>query len=226
MKDRKKQNKKRSIALKLADVDSVSDLWPTVHASLEADWDIIRFEETKREVAPSSRVQEGVVHLTFVAHIYAFQTRCVCNLARGKSQGSSTGIFELYGQGGLSRAARRYHGLNVRGLGVLDLRTLRPDGEHWDSTRAEDRAWVFKLLQQQRPKWAIASPHCTNVTLLNWNINFPRMPQTELQRRVQEGVRYTQLTVIGNVALCSTDGDGECIANCLGVSPLVRRHYT
>ena len=56
--------------------------------------------------------------------------RCVCNLVKAKSQSKHpVEFFELYGQGGLKRGAQRYPGLNVRGLQVLDLRTLRPDDQ-------------------------------------------------------------------------------------------------
>ena len=47
VKERKEKKKKPSIALKLQDVDSVSELWPTVHASQESDWDVVAIEEAK-----------------------------------------------------------------------------------------------------------------------------------------------------------------------------------
>ena len=61
------------------------------------------------------------------------------SVTKSASQNEPATFFELYGQGGLSRAARRFRGLNVQGLEALDLRTQRPDGEHWDFTRKRDK---------------------------------------------------------------------------------------
>ena len=61
-----------------------------------------------------------------VGHVDA--QRFVCNAIKGRDhKDPPTGIFELYGRGGLSRAARSYRGLNVRGLEVLGLRGPRTD---------------------------------------------------------------------------------------------------
>ena len=85
--------------------------------------------------------------------------RFVCNAVKSKDSTSRpTGFFELYGQGGLTRAARRYKGLNVQGPEVLDLRTLRPDGQNWDFSRKKDRQWALKILREKKPKWVIAAP--------------------------------------------------------------------
>ena len=58
--------------------------------------------------------------------------RLVTSMVKGTSfnQGK-TGFFELYGRGGLSRAARRHKGLNVQGLEVLYIKSQSPDGESW-----------------------------------------------------------------------------------------------
>ena len=63
-----------------------------------------------------------------------------------------TGFFEVYGQGSLKRTASRLPQLNVVGLEVLDLRSLRPDGQPWDFSRPKDRAWALRLLREQRPR--------------------------------------------------------------------------
>ena len=93
--------------------------------------------------------------------------RFVCSAVKGQSQNEPTGFFELYGRGGLSKAAKRYRGLNVEGLQVLDLRTSRPDGEAWDFTRKHDRHWALRLLREQQPTWVIAAPPCTAFSSLN-----------------------------------------------------------
>ena len=98
-------------------------------------------------------VAHGVEHLD--------ATRYLTALIKQKTSPSPdpTSFFELYGQGGLQRAAKLNPGLNVRGLEVLDLRTLRPDGQAWDFTRAKGRAWALKLIRKHKPMWVIAAPH-------------------------------------------------------------------
>ena len=90
-------------------------------------------------------------------------------------------------QGGLKRAADRVPHLNVRGLQVLDLRTLRPDGEYWDFTRPKDRAWALRLLREQKPRWVIAAPPCTAFSVLNRNLNFAKMTQAQVDRLLTKG---------------------------------------
>ena len=92
------------------------------------------------------------------------------------------------GKGGLKRAAKLYPSLNVRGLEVLDLRTLRPDGQPWDFSRPKDRAWATRLVHQQRPRWIIASPPCTAVSVRNWNLNYGRMNKEDVERKIEEGL--------------------------------------
>ena len=99
--------------------------------------------------------------------------RFVTSVTKAEHGSGRTTFFELYGQGGLSRAARRYRGLNVQGLGVLDLRSHRPDGEPWGFTRKRDRAWALRVLRRQRPTWAIAAPPCTAFAFVNHNVNYP-----------------------------------------------------
>ena len=56
--------------------------------------------------------------------------RFVVAVVKGHSPDSQkTGVVELYGRGGLTKAATRFKGLNVQGVEVLDLGNLRPDGE-------------------------------------------------------------------------------------------------
>ena len=115
--------------------------------------------------------------------------RLVTSLAKGTSiNGEPTGFFELYGQGGLSKAAKRFKGLNVRGLEVLDLRSARPDGVNWDFTRQSDRLWALRLLREQQPMWVIASPPCTPFSVLNQNCNFGKMDPADVQAKIDEGM--------------------------------------
>ena len=55
----KKKAKKPSIALQLRDIHSVSDIWPTVHASLESDWDVVAIEEAKEDQSAAAGVEGG-----------------------------------------------------------------------------------------------------------------------------------------------------------------------
>ena len=56
--------------------------------------------------------------------------RFVTSVTKANNNSEPATFFELYGQGGLSRAAKRHRDMNVQGLEVLDLRTQRPDGEY------------------------------------------------------------------------------------------------
>ena len=89
--------------------------------------------------------------------------RFVVTAVKGQPQHQPTGFFELHGRGGLTRAAHRHTSLNVQGLEVLDLRTVRPDGKHWDFTRKHDRGWCMKLVREHQPRWIVAAPPCTAV---------------------------------------------------------------
>ena len=102
-------------------------------------------------------VAHGVEHLD--------AQRYVCSLVKGKSPNEPATFFEMYGQGGLSRAARHNPDLNVRGLEVMDLRTLRPDGQPWDFTRSRDRQWALRMIREQKPRWIIGAPPCTTLLL-------------------------------------------------------------
>ena len=64
---------------------------------------------------------------------------CACYVAKGcvaSFSRDSTRCFDLYGQGGLTRASRRHNSLNLRGLEVRDLGSTRPDGQPWGFTHA------------------------------------------------------------------------------------------
>ena len=55
---------------------------------------------------------------------------------------ASATFFEVYGQGGLTRAAKRFPNLNVQGLEVMDLRSLKADGTPWDFLRHLTAVWL------------------------------------------------------------------------------------
>ena len=98
------------------------------------------------------------------------------------------GSLNFMAKGGLTRAAARHKSLHVQGLEVLDLRTTRQDGECWDFTRKADRQWALRLLRELQPMWVIAAPPCTAFSVLNHNLNYPKLPEQEVRRRVEEGM--------------------------------------
>ena len=116
--------------------------------------------------------------------------RYVTNLVKQKSAGKPATFFEVYGQGGLTRAANLHPALNVCGLEIMGLRTLRPDGQVWDFSRAKDRAWALRLIREQKPRWSIAAPPCTAVSILNWNLNYGRMSKADVGKKLHEGLEH------------------------------------
>ena len=59
-----------------------------------------------------------------------------------------------------------------------------------DFRRKRDRAWALRLLREQRPTWVISAPPCTAFTVLNQNVNYPKMAPQEMERRMQEGLLH------------------------------------
>ena len=74
----------------------------------------------------------------------------------------------------------------------MDLRTLKPNGEPWDFSRAADRALAMKMVREKRPQWIIAAPPCTPFSVLNFNMNYPRMTAEEVQAKLEEGRVHLQ----------------------------------
>ena len=116
--------------------------------------------------------------------------RCQTRTTRRECVASLTGatpsFIEVYGRGGLTDAAQKFKGLNVVGLRVLDLISHRPDGEKWDFTKTQDRKWAKRLVEQEDPDWITTAPQCTSFSVLNHGLNFPRMSDSEVQKRWKE----------------------------------------
>ena len=71
-------------------------------------------------------------------------------------------FMEVYGGGatvGCSNHALR--NLNLGGLGALDLRTTKEDGNPWDFSRPANRRAARALLKKNDPDWVIGNPPCT-----------------------------------------------------------------
>ena len=80
----------------------------------------------------------------------------------------ATSFFENYGRGAISQAAAEgRRNLNVVGLRVLDLRTMRDDNTHWDLSKPSHRRDAFVPSVKENPDWVICAPPCTAFSLLN-----------------------------------------------------------
>ena len=98
--------------------------------------------------------------------------------------------MELYGTGRILEASNGFlRNLNIKGLRALDLRTHKDDCTPWDFNNSVDRKLALHLVESLQPAWIIGSPPCTAFSLLNINLNFPRMPEHIVQQKIAEGVR-------------------------------------
>ena len=100
-----------------------------------------------------------------------------------------TTFHEVYGRGFIVETANHARrDLNVKGLRVLDMRVLRPDGEKWDFTKAAHRREARELIAREDPDWIICGPPCTAFSNLNYGLNYPKLPPDEVDRRVAAGM--------------------------------------
>ena len=71
-------------------------------------------------------------------------------------------FMEIYGRGEIMKNANGpRRALNVQGLGALDLRTFKPNGETWNFEKRSDRNEARNLIDSLQPTWIIGSPPCT-----------------------------------------------------------------
>ena len=104
--------------------------------------------------------------------------------------------MEIYGRDSLVDAANdRLRNLNLQGLQALDLRTLKPDGSHWDFEKPEDRKLAVHLVQTQKPRWLNGSPPCTSFSRLNVGLNFPRMDPKRVSEIKRQGVMHLHFVI-------------------------------
>ena len=61
--------------------------------------------------------------------------------------------------------------LNLKGLGALDLRTLKPDGTAWNFCNRKDRQEARLFIDKSDPDWIVGSPPCTAFALWNRALN-------------------------------------------------------
>ena len=98
-------------------------------------------------------------------------TRTVARMTHSPTM-SPTTFFEVYGRGAIAQAAsENWRNLNVTGLHVLDLRTVREDGTHWDLSLASHRRDAIRLLHEQIPDWVSCAPPCTALSSLDYGLH-------------------------------------------------------
>ena len=81
---------------------------------------------------------------------------------------SSPSFVEVYGKSISDHVLHARRNLNVRGLGSLDLRSTKADGQHWDFTKKSDRREAKHMIDTQNPDWVIGAPPCTPFPIWNY----------------------------------------------------------
>ena len=94
-------------------------------------------------------------------------------------------VMEMYGRSIHDLIRRR--NLNIEGLGALDLRTVKADGNPWNFNKKSDRKMARDLVSQQQPEWIIGSPPCTPFSIWNFGIHFKKMSPAKVEAMLEEG---------------------------------------
>ena len=72
-------------------------------------------------------------------------------------------MYETYGQGAVGQeAATRSNGLNVLGVGAVDLRFNNPDGVPWDLSLPQHQRMAEDLTEERDTDWVAGAPPCTD----------------------------------------------------------------
>ena len=100
-------------------------------------------------------------------------------------------FFELCGKGNSVRASHgcRWH-LHVNGLDAFDLRTMKPNGEHWDFSQSTDRQLAKSMVETMKPMWVIENPPRTFFSARNQGINLRRMDPANVELMRTEAVKH------------------------------------
>lgn len=98
------------------------------------------------------------------------------------------------GRGEITKQAQQCRrNLNLQGLGVVDLRTHRPNGGgHWDLSLRTHREEAWALIEKENPDWVIIGPPCTQFSSLQ-NLNHPRMDPDRVKRLLREARGHLKL---------------------------------
>ena len=117
-------------------------------------------------------------------------TRFICGLREAPEQT----FLEVYGQGRIVEEAHKHRcDLNLRGLDALDLRTLRPDGTHWDFRLKQNREDAEAMVRRLKPRWLIGSPPCVSFSKLKRTLNYWRMDASKVRAIKKEGRQHLRL---------------------------------
>ena len=98
---------------------------------------------------------------------------------------STPSMMEVYGTSIHAHLRRR--NLNIQGLGALDIRTVKPNGEPWDFNKRSDRREVKDMINRLNPDWVIGSPPCTPFSIWNHGINYKKMKPDQVKAMIAEG---------------------------------------
>ena len=105
-----------------------------------------------------------------------------------KSTSAAVTFAEVYGGGAIvDCASKAKRNLNLEGLRALNLWTLKADGTPWNFTLRADRKLARELLVKDDNDWLIGSPPCTELSIWNYAMNYPKMDRDKVQRAIEEG---------------------------------------
>ena len=85
--------------------------------------------------------------------------------------------------------------LNIDGLHAMDLRTAKPDGEHWDFSKASDRKLARSMVEELKPTWVVGSPPCTFFSSWNQGINHRKMDPDRVEALRKEAVMHLHFVI-------------------------------
>ena len=100
------------------------------------------------------------------------------------------GFMEVYGRGGFVEANRMLPSLNIEGLAALDLATLKPSGQPWNFSLSSDRKLAMRIWEDLAPDWVILSPPCTWFSMINHNLNVPKMDPVKVAKMMKEARKH------------------------------------
>ena len=104
-----------------------------------------------------------------------------------KSEAQAT-FMEVYGRSIFYQSHIQRRNLNVQGLGALDLRTTKPNGQPWDFCTKADRQLARDMLNRLQPDWVIGAPPCTPFSIWNHGLNFKKMSPAKVKKMIDEGI--------------------------------------
>ena len=125
-----------------------------------------------------SLIEAGVAKLdTSEAAGQMFSTRPV----------SDATYVEVYGKSIADYAQASRRDLNAKGLGSLDFRTLKANGEPWNCCKTADRQEARALIDKWQSEWIIGAPPCTPFSIWNHGISVKNMKKEDVENMHDEG---------------------------------------